>query len=115
RDCNIFLENITSVPDMEEWEKALWTSEVKFLKAYYHFWLFRMYGPIPLIRKNLPISASVEEVQVPRNTVDECVEYIVTLLDEAAQGLPARVENEVSDLGRISQAIALSVKAEVLM
>ncbi len=115
RDCNIFLENIESVPDMEEWEKALWASEVKFLKAYYHFWLFRMYGPIPLVRENLPISASVEEVQIPRNSVDECVEYIVTLLDEAAQGLPARIENEVSDLGRISQAIALSVKAEVLM
>src|SRR5690554_3918280 len=29
--CNIFLENIDIVPDMDEWEKAQWTAEVKFL------------------------------------------------------------------------------------
>ncbi|MCH5598001.1 RagB/SusD family nutrient uptake outer membrane protein [Niabella ginsengisoli] len=37
RDCNIFLENIDRVPDMEAFEKNRWKAEVKFLKAYYHF------------------------------------------------------------------------------
>ena len=46
RDCNIFLENIGKVPDMQETERRRWISEVKFLKAYYHFNLVRMYGPI---------------------------------------------------------------------
>src|SRR5699024_11061294 len=54
-DCNIFLENIDKVPDMEQYEKDRWTAEVKFLKAYYHFYLIRMYGPIPLKKENLPI------------------------------------------------------------
>ena len=115
RDCNIFLENIDAVPDMETWEKVRWSAEVKFLKAYYHYYLFRMYGPIPLVRENLPISASVEEVQVPRDPVDDCVDYIVALLDEAAAELPDRIEDEVAELGRISKAIALAVKAEVLI
>src|SRR5690606_9785115 len=53
RDCNIFLENIGKVPDMDQSEKDRWIAEVKFLKAYYHFYLIRMYGPIPLIRENL--------------------------------------------------------------
>ena len=46
RDCNIFLENIQKVPDMTHVEKDRWIAEVKFLKAYYHYWLVRMYGPI---------------------------------------------------------------------
>ncbi|GAA4304797.1 RagB/SusD family nutrient uptake outer membrane protein [Compostibacter hankyongensis] len=115
RDCNIFLENIDMVPDMEEFEKNRWIAEVKFLKAYYHFWLLRMYGPIPLIRENLPVDADREAVQLFREPVDTCVAYIVRLLDEAAADLPDRIENEVAELGRITKAIDLSLKAEVLV
>src|SRR5690554_601595 len=49
RDCNIFLENIEKVLDMSDNERDLWIAEVKFLKAYYHFFLLRMYGPIPIV------------------------------------------------------------------
>jgi hypothetical protein len=35
-NCNTFLDNIMSVPDMTDEEKQMWISEVKFLKAYYH-------------------------------------------------------------------------------
>src|SRR5215213_7405637 len=45
RDCNIFLENIGKVPDISEPERKQWIAEVKTLKAYYHFYLLRMYGP----------------------------------------------------------------------
>ncbi|WNH10722.1 RagB/SusD family nutrient uptake outer membrane protein [Thalassobellus suaedae] len=45
RDCNIFLENIDIVPDMDVLEKREWIAEVKFLKAYYHFYLLKHYTP----------------------------------------------------------------------
>lgn len=115
RDCNIFLENIGKVPGMQEREKKRWIAEVKFLKAYYHFWLLRMYGPIPLIKENIPVSANAEEVKVEREPVDACFEYIVQLLDEATPDLPPMIENESSENGRITQPIALSVKANVLV
>jgi len=114
RDCNIFLENITKVPDMRFDEIVRWSAEVKFLKAYYHFWLLRMYGPIPVIRENLPISASPEEVKVKREPVDVCIDYIVQLLDEASADLPDMVYEELTELGRITKPIALSMKALVL-
>src|SRR5690606_20595894 len=114
RDCNILMENIDRVPDMEELEKRRWVGEAKFLKAYYHFWLLRMYGPIPLIRENIPVSAGVEEVKVRREPVDDCVSYIVQLLDEAAADLPNSIEDEQNELGRITRTIALSIKALVL-
>jgi len=115
RWCNIFLENIDRVPDMNSFEKARWTAEVKFLKAFHHFWLLQMYGPIPVVRENLPIDATPEEVAVYRDPVDDVVDYIVQLIDEAVPALPLRIENEVSELGRITQSIALAIKAKVLV
>lgn len=115
RECNVFLENIHLVPDMSDFEKARWIAEVKFLKAYYHYYLIRMYGPIVLIKENLPVSASPEEVRIPRSPVDECFGYVVQLLDEALPDLPDRIEFEVSELGRITKAINLSLKAKVLV
>lgn len=115
RDCNIFLENIDKVPDMTADEKKQWIAEVKTLKAYYHFFLLRMYGPIPVIRVNLPISADVDEVQVKREPVDQVVSYIVGLIDEATPDLPPSIINTAEEMGRVTQTIALSIKAQTLV
>ncbi|MFA5651029.1 MAG: RagB/SusD family nutrient uptake outer membrane protein [Proteiniphilum sp.] len=115
RDCNIFLENIDDVPDMEQAEKRRWKAEVKFLKAYYHFYLLRMYGPIPLKKENLPINAGPEEVKVFRDPVDEGFDYVVELMDEAMADLPVTISAESTELGRVTQPAALSIKAYVLV
>lgn len=112
--CNIFLENISSVPDMEDYEKRQWTAEVKFLKAYYHFLLLRSYGPIPIIDENLPISASGEDVRVVRQPVDQVFDYIVNLISEAEEDLPLELMNDNSDYGRITLPIAAGYKAKIL-
>lgn len=114
RDANIFLENIGSVKDLDPFERDRWIAEVKFLKAFYNFWLLRMYGPIPIIEKNLPISSGVDEVKVARRPVDEVIDYIVELIDEAAPDLPEVIQNEVTEQGRITKSIALAIKAKVL-
>lgn len=115
RECNLFLENVDKVPDLTTFEKTRWVAEVKFLKAYFHYFLLRMYGPIPVIRKNAPVSASIEEVRVKREPVDTVVNYISMLLDEAAAGLPEKIANQSSELGRITRPIALAVKARLLV
>ncbi|NQX39210.1 Starch-binding associating with outer membrane [Pedobacter steynii] len=115
RDCNIFLENINSVLDMSDFEKKKWSAEVKFLKAYYHFYLMRMYGPIPIIDKNMPVSASPEEVKVFRQPIDKCADYLAGLLDEAATDLPSILDKPTTDLGRITKPIALAIKARMLV
>jgi starch-binding outer membrane protein, SusD/RagB family len=115
RDCNIFLDNIDKVVDMTDAEKDRWRHEVKFLKAYYHWSLFRMYGPIPVTDVNLPISATSDEAQRPRQTVDSVINYIASLLDEAAAGLPATISDRTTQLGHITKPIALAIKARVLV
>jgi hypothetical protein len=114
RDCNIFLEEIDKVRDMTETEKNRWKAEVKFLKAYYHFYLLRMYGPIPIIDKNLPIGATPDEVRIYRDPVDDVAQYIVGLLDEAAKDLPSSITYLVEELGRATRPIALALKAQTL-
>lgn len=115
RDCNIFLENIGKVPDLKEEEREQWIAEVKFLKAYYHFYLVRMYGPIPLIKENLPVEIDISKVKIFRAPVDECFAYIVQLLDEAKDNLPPVVADPVKMLGRITKPIAYALKAKVLV
>ncbi|WP_423736266.1 RagB/SusD family nutrient uptake outer membrane protein [Chitinophaga caseinilytica] len=114
RRCNIFLDNVDKPIDLTPTEKARWTAEAKFLKAYYNYWLVRQYGPVPLIRKNLPLNASVEDVRVKREHVDTVFNYIVQLLDEAVPGLPPVITSAASESGRITKAAALSLKAEAL-
>src|SRR3546814_12858270 len=82
---------------MDDMEKDRWKAEAKFLKAYYHFWLLRLYGPIPVIRENIPISAGPEDVKVVREPVDAVVDYIVQLLDEAAPALPAVIDDRLTE------------------
>lgn len=117
RVCNTFLDNVDLVPDLLAWEREQWTAEVKVLKAYYHFSLVQMYGPVPLIKENLPVESDVYAVKVVRAPVEECFEYIVQLLDEAAEGdkLPTIILDPASDFGRITKPIAVSLKAKVLV
>jgi len=115
RDCNTFLANIDKVPDMDQMEKDRWTAEVEFLKAYYHWFLLRMYGPIPITDDNLSVSATPDQVKVYRQPVDSCFNYIVNLIDSAAVNLPDKIQDPVSEDGRITRPIALAIKARILM
>lgn len=112
RYCNTFVEEINKVPDMDQWEKDMWAAEAKVLKAYYMFYAIRKWGPIPIVKKNLEISASIEESRVYRDNIDDCFDYAIALIDEAS---PFLFEEEISkdDLGRITKPIAAMLKAKI--
>ncbi|MDO5570831.1 MAG: RagB/SusD family nutrient uptake outer membrane protein [Bacteroidales bacterium] len=112
RCCNILIEKANTVPDLPAWEAAQWISEAKVLKAYYHFHLIRKWGPIPLIKDNLPIDAPVDQVRVYRDPIDSCFNYVLQLLDESMADLPL-VNQSRDEWGRITRPIAASLKAKV--
>lgn len=117
RVCNIFLENIGRVTDISSFERGRWIAEAKFLKAYLHWYLFRMYGPIPVIDKNLGVDAPADDMKVYRQPADSVVNYIVKVLDEVAAevAMPAKINNAIQELGRVTSVAALAVKARVLV
>ncbi|GHT71702.1 starch-binding protein [Bacteroidia bacterium] len=115
RNCNIFLNNIHKPKDLDEFERSRWISEVKFLKAYYHFYLFQLYGPIPIMDEEVSIDSSIEEVRRYRDTIDDVVKYISDLIDESMENLPLYITDEGQEMGRITQPIAKAVKAQALL
>lgn len=115
RKCNIFLENVHIPPDLPDYQRKRWTAEAKFLKAYFHYWLIRMYGPIPIVDVNLPVNATIDQVRIKQQPLDSCFNYVVKLLDEAIVDLPPVIQNLAAEQGRISIAVAKAVKAEVLV
>lgn len=117
RDCNIFLENLKNIPGLELSEQNRWIAEVKVLKAFYHFWLLRLYGPIPIMDENISVDASPEETRITRKSVDQVVEYLVSLLDEAieSEALPDKITYINSEYGRLTAPAAKAIKAKVLM
>ena len=114
RFCNTFLDNVNTAPDLTKDLKVRWIAEAKFLKAYYHYWLIRMYGAIPIADVALPVNAPSDQVRQKQQPVDSCFNYVVRLLDEAIPNLPPTIQNTITEDGRITQVIALAVKAEVL-
>lgn len=121
RDCNIFLEKVNDVPDLLSSERDRWIAEVKVLKAFYHYFLMQLYGPIPIVKENIPVHASVDEVKVVREPVDEVAKYIVQLIDEATAdkdesnpALPLSIKAYTTELGRLTLPAALAIKAKVL-
>lgn len=118
RQCNIFLENVIDeekVFDLTPDLRARWLAEVKILKAYYNFQLLRAYGPIPLVDKNIDIDAPTDAMMVSRVPFDQCVDYVVKLIDEATPNLPVVIGERATELGRMTQPIALAIKAKVLL
>ncbi|MCL3779182.1 RagB/SusD family nutrient uptake outer membrane protein [Prolixibacteraceae bacterium JC049] len=116
RDCNIFLQKIQGVADLEDWEKKRWVSEVKFLKAYYHWQLMKRYGAIPIVDENLPIDVTPEQVKVYREPVDEVTNYIVGVLEEVIEALPHHSDLlYAEEAGRITKEGVMTVRAEVLL
>ena len=113
--CNIFIDKIDQVYNMEELEKKEWKAEVKALKAYYYFELVRHYGPIILVPENIDPNTNVEAMKVPRSHVDTCFKAIVDLCDEAAKELSSMDKKETDRRTFFSKESALALKARALL
>lgn len=112
----ILIENIDRVPDMSESEKNRLKAEAKIIIAIHYAEMLRHFGALPI----LDHSINPDEVDLPpRATLQENIDFIVRLLDEAAvcKDLPWAISEAESDnwSGRLTRAAALGLKARVLL
>lgn len=115
RICNIFFQNIENVPDLTPAERVDWIAQVNILKAYYHYYLIRLYGPIIIADVNLEPFSSVDDVRQERQTIDSCFNYVLGLIDGVLKEGNLAIERDVANYGQIDQQIAKAIKAEVLL
>lgn len=107
RRTNIAIENIDKLAvNLTEKEKNIYIAEAKFVRAYLYFQKVRYFGGIPIIDK---IMTTDDELNLPRNTEEECMDFIIKDLDFASKNLPDKWSG--SDWGRATAGAALALKA----
>ncbi len=112
RKCNTILPHINDVPDMNSFRKMEFRSEVRFLRAYAYYWMLRNQGPMILLGDELLSSnESAEYYENVRSTMDECVDYICTEFEEAAENLP--LDRSVDMLAAPTKGAALALSARI--
>lgn len=110
RLAHLFLENVDRVPDMSDGEKTIRKGEAKMIIAYHYVQMLRSMGGVPWIDKAYKPD---DDMQMARMTVEESVEKIGELIDEAASMLPWNVSS--ADAGRMHAAGAMALKSRLLL
>ena len=109
----IFENNVDKCPELSNDLKEQYKAEVKFLRGYYYWETLKQYGPAVLITELLPTGYDFNNM--PRASFDECVEYIIQMVDEAYPVLPLNRKNDETWLGKPDKKACLALKAELLL
>ncbi len=112
RQAALFLQNVSVTP-LSAQRKARLTAEARYLRAFFYIGLIRFYGGIQIMPNE---TLSVDDILISkRNTYKECVDYVVSELDEAAKGLPSAIAQESAEYGHATRGAALALKARILL
>ena len=92
RQANIFLEMAhplveeggSDAQKITEEEMRLYKANARFMRAVYHYYLFEMYGPIPIVDKSYTLD---DLPDLERNSVDEVVEWLDNEFYECMQDM----------------------------
>jgi hypothetical protein len=123
RKIAIFLDNVDKAvfidpttynrsPEKNKTYQERYKAETFFLRAFFYFEMVKRYGGVPIVpERTLTLD---DELNLPRNTYDECVAYIVANCDSAAAKLPAKY-TETEWIGHATKASALALKSRILL
>jgi hypothetical protein len=122
-DIHMYLEKIDQAditewqynPDYSKWvqQLELFPYELRFLRAYFYFELFRTYGDVPLVTTTL---TNAQANTIERTPADQIVKFIVDELDAVAAFLPVSYATEVeAEIGRATRVAAFALKARTLL
>lgn len=112
RRVNRFLKHVDNAYFSDESERTRLKAEARVWRAWYHIRLLNWYGRhdgVPIIDVDLESN----EINKPRNTVEECLNYINTELDQIinSSDLPFLWDEGRRD--RMSRSIALTLKMDI--
>lgn len=122
-DVNMYLEKIDQT-DISDWEyngdyknwiaqMELFPYELRFLRAYFYFELFKTYGDVPLVTTTL---TNAQANSLPRTSADTIVKYIVEECDAIAPYLPENYSSENgAEIGRATRLAVFALKARTLL
>ncbi len=113
RKANTAIKNLHMLPERysKEYRNRL-MGEALFLRALQHFHLFQMWGGIPIV--DVAFEAS-DDVQIPRNSVEETVDFISREMLKAAELLPESPYLYAHEIGRATRGACYAYRARTLL
>lgn len=113
RDVNLALEGIEKYgKSLSEAQKAQFSAELRFLRAYQYFELVKRMGGVPLVTKQLiyDFSGDPAPLQQPRNKEEEVYDFIAAELDAIKDKLGNAGSNT-----RANKFTALALKSRAML
>jgi starch-binding outer membrane protein, SusD/RagB family len=119
RSASVFINNIdkNNDPTLSTEIRNSWKQEARALRAVYYFYLIRQYGPVMILpEQSIDVNATNEELQIPRNSFDECINYVVSELNAVLESpdLPETFVND-KDKGRIDKRTVMGFRSRALL
>jgi hypothetical protein len=111
-EINQFLDNVDESEAMktDPDKVSILKAEMQFLRANIYAKMIKMFGGLPIFETAFGLGS---EFNLPRNSYEECVTFIVKELDAAAAVLP--ITRPASEFGRATKLAALAVKSRTLL
>lgn len=112
RECNLIIEGIEN-GSLSDAQKNELVAQAYFFRAWCYYRLVKIYGGVPIIDyvQNPMIGETGGlDLVVPRSTTKECIDFICSDLDLAANGLPASWVSESANYGRVTAGAALALQ-----
>lgn len=118
RECNIFMQNVYNCTDplatQDELDKWYW--QARFARAYYYFLMMCDYGPVFLLGDELlDFTATTEALYRPRNTWEECVDYVVSEMTACAESDAVQAQYTSTEYGLATKGTCQAVIARLLL
>lgn len=114
KQATIFINNIDMNQAIGEELRMDYKGQAIFLRAYFYWILLRTFGPVPLLpEEGIDYMEEYDKIAQPRNTYEECVDYIAGECVKAAGMLP--MQRGMSDMARSTRGAALALRAKVLL
>ena len=119
RQTNIFLEQAHPIVDeggpdakrLTEEEIRLYKANVRFMRAAYHYYLMELFGPIPIVDRSMSLG---ENLDLPRNSLDEVVEWIDRELSECMEDLAQEPYHNQENLRAVpTKGAAMAMRAKL--
>jgi len=115
--ANLVIERVDAITDitLSDERRRQIKGEALFLRAYHYFTLVKLWGGVPLITNTI-VSTNLENVNIPRATVQEVYDQILTDLETAANLLPQTYGNDASiNKARATEGAVNALAAKVIM
>ncbi len=110
RKVALMVKRADEVPDITPAYASQLKAESRVIRALNYFEMLKFYGGVPVIDHFIEVN---ENLKIPRSSVEDVVNFIISDIDESLPYLPDRQTGALR--GRIDKGAALAIRSKTLL